>query len=161
MLSCSVMSDSLWPHELQHTKVPCPSLSPSVCSTSCPMSRCRHPTISSSVASFSPYPQFFPASGSFSISQLFISCGQSIGASASASVLPMNNRVDFLEDGLLWSPCSPRDSQESTPTPRFKSMNSSVLSLLYGPTLTFIQNHWKNYTFDNTYLCQKSDISCF
>ena len=84
------MSDSLRPHGLQHTRLPCPSVSPQVCSNSCPLSRWYHRTISSSVTPFSSLPQFSPASGSFPMSQLFISCGQSIGASVSVSVLPMN-----------------------------------------------------------------------
>ena len=84
------MSDSLRPHELQHARLPCPSPFPRACSNSCPSSQWCHPTISSSVASFSSCPQSFPASGSFLISHLFTSGGQSIGASASASVPPMN-----------------------------------------------------------------------
>ena len=88
--SCSVVSDSLWPHELQHARPPCPSPTPGVHPNPCPSSRWCHPTISSSVVPFSSCPQSFPASGSFQISQLFASGGQSIGISASASVLPMN-----------------------------------------------------------------------
>ena len=87
--SCSVMSDSLWPHELQHDKPPCPSPTPGVYSNSCPLSQWCHPTISSSVIPFSCL-QSFPASGSFPTSQLFTSGGPSIGVSASTSVLPMN-----------------------------------------------------------------------
>ena len=87
--SCSVMSYSLWPHELQHDKPPCPSPTPGVYSNSCPLSQWCHPTISSSVIPFS-CSQSFPASGSFPMSQLFTSGGQSIGVSASTSVLPMN-----------------------------------------------------------------------
>ena len=87
--SCSVVSDSLWPHGLQHTRLPCPSPTPRVYSNSCPSSRWCHPTISSSVVPFSSHLQSFP-SGSFPMSQFFIQGGQSIGVSASASVLPMN-----------------------------------------------------------------------
>ena len=83
------MSNSLWPHGLQHTRLPCPSPTPGACSNSCPLSRWCHPFISSSVAPFSSCPQSFPASGSFLMNRLFVSGGQSIGASASASVLPM------------------------------------------------------------------------
>ena len=90
--SCSVMSDSLQPHGLQHTRLPCPSLTPGVYLNSCPLSWWCHPTISSSVIPFSSCLQSFPASGSFPISQLFTSGGQSIGVSASASVLPMNTQ---------------------------------------------------------------------
>ena len=85
-----VMSNSLWPHELQHTRFPCPSLSPRVCSNSCPLSQWYHPTISSSVTPFSSCPQSSPASVSFPVNQLFTPGGQSIGATASAWVLPMN-----------------------------------------------------------------------
>ena len=84
------MSDSLWPHGLQHARLPCPSLSPGVCSNSCSLSWWCHPTISSSVIPFSSCSQSFPASESFPMSQLFTSSGHSIGASASASVLPMS-----------------------------------------------------------------------
>ena len=84
------MSDSLRPHGLQHARPPCPTLSPVVCSNSCPLSWWCHPTISSSVVPFSSCPQSFPASGSFPVSRLFAWGGQRIGASASASVLPMN-----------------------------------------------------------------------
>ena len=88
----SVMSDSLWPHESQHARPPCPSPTPRVYSNSCPSSQWCHPAISSSVVPFSSCPQSLPASGSFPVSQLFASGGQSIGASASASVLPMNTQ---------------------------------------------------------------------
>ena len=90
--SCSVMSDSLWPHGLQHTRPPCPSPTPGVYWNSYPLSQWCHPTISSSVVPFSSCLQSFPASGSFQMSQFFTSCGQSIGVSASASVLPMNTQ---------------------------------------------------------------------
>ena len=93
--SCSVMSDSLRPHGLQHTRLPCPSLSPWVCSNACPLSQWCHPTISSSVPSFFFCLQLFPESGSFPTSQLFTSGGQSTGASASASLLPMNSQDLF------------------------------------------------------------------
>ena len=84
------MSDSLWPHELQHARLPCPSPTPGVHSDSRPLSRWCHPAISSSVVPFSSCPESLPASGSFQMSQLFASGGQSIGVSASTSVLPMN-----------------------------------------------------------------------
>ena len=87
--SRSVMSDSLWPHEPQHARPPCPSRTPRV-PNPCPLSWWCHPAISSSVVPFSSCPQSLPASGSFQVSQLFTSGGQSIGASASASVLSMN-----------------------------------------------------------------------
>ena len=90
--SRSVVSNSLRPHEPQHARPPCPSPTPGVHPNSCPLSQCWHPTISFSVIPFSSCPQSFPASGSFQMSQLFTSSGQSIGASALASVLPMNTQ---------------------------------------------------------------------
>ena len=90
--SCSVVSDSLRPHESQHARPPCPSPTPRIHSNPHPLSRWCHPTISSSVVPFSSCPQSFPASGSFPMSQLFASGGQSIGVSVLASVLPMNTQ---------------------------------------------------------------------
>ena len=88
-----LVSNFLWPYGLQHARLPCPSLSPGVCSNSCPLNRWCHPTISSSVITFASFPQSFPALGSFLISQHFASGGQSIGALA--SVLPMNIQAWF------------------------------------------------------------------
>ena len=96
--SCSVVSNSLRPHGLQHVKLPCPSPTPGACSNSCPLSLWCHPTIWSSVILFSCL-QFFPASGSFLMNDFFASGGQSIGASASASVLPVNIQ-DWFHLGL-------------------------------------------------------------
>ena len=89
--SHSVMSDSLWPHGLQHTRPPCLSPSPEICTSSCSLHQWCHPTISSSVVPFSCL-QYFPASGSFQMSQLLPSGGQNIGVWASTSVLPMNTQ---------------------------------------------------------------------
>ena len=147
----------LWPHGLQHARPPCPSPTPRVYSNSCPLSWWCHPTISSSLISFSSHLQSFPASGSFQMSHFFVSGGQSIGVSASASVLPKSKglpkksfqiRTDFLYNGLVESHRNPRDSQESSPTPQFKSINSSALSLLYSPTLTSIRDHRENQSLD-------------
>ena len=90
--SCSVVSDSLRPHEYQHARPTCPSPTPGIHSNSCPLCRWCHPAISSSVVPFSSCPQSLPASGSFPMSQLFISGGQSTGVSALALVLPMNTQ---------------------------------------------------------------------
>ena len=140
------MSNSLWPHGLQLTRLPYPSLSTGVCANSCPLSQWCHLTISSSVTPFSSCPQSFPASGSFPMSWLFASGGQSIGASVSASVLPMNIQ-DWFPLGLtgLISLAS----------------NSLALSFLYGPILTSIHDYWENHSFDYTDLCQQSDVSAF
>ena len=142
--SHSVLSNSLGPHGLQHTRLLCPSPVPRACSNSCPSSRWYHPTISSSVVLFSSCLQSFPASGSFQMSQFFTSGGKSIGVSASTSVLPMNMQ-DWSPLGWTgWILCSPKDAQESSPTPQFKSINSSALSFLHTPTLTSIHDYWKN-----------------
>ena len=90
--SHSVVPNSLWPHEPQHARPPCPSPTPRVYPNSCPLSRWCHPTISSSVVPFSSCPQSFLPSGSFQMSQLFTSGGQSTGVSASTSVLPVNTQ---------------------------------------------------------------------
>ena len=118
--SHSVVSDSLWPHESQHARPPCPSPTPRVHSDSCPSSQWCRPAISSSFVPFSSCPQSLPASESFPVSQLFAWGGQSIGVSALASFLPKKSRGDLLQNGLVASPCRPRDSQESSPTPQFK-----------------------------------------
>ena len=100
--TCSVMSNSLWPHEPQHNRPPCPSPTPGGYSTSCPSSRWCHPAISSSVVPFSSCPQSLPASGSFPMSHLFPWGGQSIVVSASASVLPMNTQDWFPLGWTAW-----------------------------------------------------------
>ena len=143
--SCSVVFDSLQPHEPKHARPPCPSPTPGVYSNSCPLSLWCHPTISSSVLPFSSCLQCFLASGSFPMRQLFASSGQSNGVSASASVLPTN-----IQD---WSPLGltgwiSLQSKESSRKPQFKSMNSSALCFLYSPTLTSIHDYWKNHSFD-------------
>ena len=142
--SRSVVSDSLQPHGLQHTKLPCPSPTPGASSNSCPSSWWCHPTISSSLVPFSSCIQSFSASGSFQMSQFFTSCGQSVGASASASVLSMNIQ-DWFSLGLTgWISFQSKGLSKSSPTPQFKSINSSVLSFLHSPTLISICDHWKN-----------------
>ena len=100
--SRSVVSDSLWPHELQHARPPCPSPTPRVYPNPCSLSQWCHPTISSSVVPFSSCPQSFPASGSFQMSQLFTSGGQRIGISASTSVLPMNTQGQSPSEWTGW-----------------------------------------------------------
>ena len=147
-ISRSVVSDSLPPHESQHTRPPCPSPTPGVHSDSRPSSQWCHPAISSSVVAFSSFTQSLPASESFPMSQLFAWGGKSTGVSALASFLPRNPRAYLLQNGLVGSLCSPCDSQEPSPTPQFKSINSSVLSLLHSPTLTSIHDHRKNHSLD-------------
>ena len=146
--SRSVVSDSLRPHESQHARPPRPSPTPGVHSNSHPSSWWCHPAISSSLVPFSSCPQSLPVSESFPMSQLFTWGGQSTGVSALASFLQRNPRADLLHNGLVGSPCSPRDSQESSPTPQFKSINSSALSFLHSPTVTSIHDHWKNHSLN-------------
>ena len=147
---CSVtqLGPTLWPHGLQHTRLLCPSPSPRVCSDSCLLSQWCHPTISSSVVSFSSCLQSFPALGSFLMSQLFVSGGQSIGASASASVLPMNIQ-GWIPLGLtgLTSLQSKGLSRVFSST-TLQKHQISALSFLYSPTLTSIHDHWKNHSLD-------------
>ena len=141
--SHSVVSDSLRPHESKHARPPCPSPTPGVYSNSCPSSRWCHPTISSSIVPFSSCLQSFPASGSFPISRFHACRGQSIGVSASASVLPMNTQD--------WSPLGWTGwiSLQSKGLSRvFSNINSSALSFLYSPTLPSIHDHWKNHSFN-------------
>ena len=97
-----VMSDSLWPHEPQHARPPCPSPTPGVHPNPCPLTRWCHPTILSSIVPFSSCPQSFPASGSFQMSQLFALGGQRIGVSASGSVLPMNTQDGSPSEWTSW-----------------------------------------------------------
>ena len=152
-----IVSDSLQPHGLQHARLLCPSPSPGACSNSCPLSRWCHPTISSSAVPFSSCLLSFPASGSFPMSRFFASGGQSIGASASAPVLPMSIQGWF---PLGWT--------------GLISLQSMVLSIVlsntiaqnlqffgaqpYDPTLTSIHDYWKNHSFDSTDLCWYSNI---
>ena len=144
----SVVSDSLWPHGLQHTRPPCPSPSPGVYSHSCPLSQWCHPIISSSVAPFSSCLQIFPGIRVFSNESVFCikwpkywSFSFSIGPSNEYSGL-ISFRMDWLD--LL----AVQRTQESSPTPWFKSINSLVLSFLYSPTPTSIHNYWKNQSLD-------------
>ena len=142
-----VVSDSFRPHESQHARPPCPSPTPGVHSDSHPSSEWCHPAISSSVIPFS-CPQSLPASDSFPMSQLFAWGGQSTAVSALVSFLPKKSQADLLQNGLVGSPCSPRGSQQSSPTPHFKSINSPALSLLHSTTLTSIHDHRKNHSLD-------------
>ena len=140
--SRSVLPDSLWPHGLQHMKLPCASPNPKACLNSCPLSQWCCPTISFSVIPISSCLQSSSALAPFAGICLLTSGGQSVGVSASASVLPMNIQ-DWFPLGLTgWISLIYRDSQEPSPTPQFNSINSLVLSFLYSPTLTSIHDYW-------------------
>ena len=144
----SVMSDSLQPHESQHARPPCPSPTPRVHSNSHPSRWWCHPAISFSVVPFSSCPQSFPALEPFPMSQLFAWGGQSTGVSALASFLPKKSQGWSPSEWTGWISCSPRDSQESSPTPQFKNINSLALGFLHSPTFTSIHDHWKNHSLD-------------
>ena len=147
--SCSVVSNSLWPNELQHTRPSCLSPTPGVHPNSCPLCWWCHPTISSSVVPFSSCPQSFPASGSFQMSQLFASGGQSIGVSASTSVLAKNTQN--------WSPLW---------WTGWISLQSKGLSRVFSSTT--VQRHLSDpqMTSGKTialtrYLCWENNVSAF
>ena len=148
----SVMSDSLQPHGLQPSRAHCSSPTPGAWANSCPSSWWFHPTISSSVKLFCSSFQSFPVTELFLTSQFFTSVGQSNGGSISESALPMNIQDWFPLGWLGGSSCSPGDSQESCPTPQFKIINSSSLTILYGATVISIHDNWKNHSFDYTEL---------
>ena len=152
--SCSVISDSLQSHGLQHARPPCPSPATGACSNSCPLSRWCHPTISSSVVPFSSCLQSFPASGSFSSESVVHIRWPKYWSFSFSPSNEYSGLISF-RSGLFDL------TQESSPTPQFKSINSLVLSFLYGPTLTSIHDYWKNHSFDCMDLCQKSDVSAF
>ena len=161
LFSHSVVFDSLWPQGLQRAKLPCPLLSPGVCLNSSPLSQWCHPNISSSAFPFFAL-QSFPASGSFPVSWLFTSGGQNIGASASASVLPMNIQ-DWFPLGLTGlTPCCPRDSQEFSTAPHSKAsaVQCSVFLIVQfnSPTLTSVHDYQKNHSFDCMDLYQQSNV---
>ena len=142
-------------------RLPCPSLSPRGCSNSCPLSSWCHPTISSSITPLSSCPQSFLASESFPMSWLFLirwSKYQSLSFSITHSnedsgLIPI--RIDWFDffavEGTL----------KSSPAPQFESINSLILSLLYGPTLTSIHNYWKMHSFEYIGLCWQTDASAF
>ena len=145
--SCSVMSNSLRPHESQHSRPPCPSPTPRVNPNPCPLSRWCHPTISS-VVPVSSRPQSFPASGSFQISQLFASGGQSIRVSASTSVLPITTK-DLSPLGWTgWISLQSKGLSRVFSNTTVQKHQFFDAQFLYSPTLTSIHDYWKNHSLD-------------
>ena len=136
--SHSVVSDSLWLHESQHARPPCPSPNPGVYSNPCPLSRWYHPAISSCVIPFSSCPQSLPASGSFPMVNSSHQVAKVLEFQRQHQSFQWTPGTDLLQHGLVGSPCSPRDSQVSSSTPQFKSINSLTLTFLNGSTLTHI-----------------------
>ena len=146
--SCSVMSDSLQPHEPQHARPPCPSPTARVHSNPCPSSQWCHPSISSSVIPFSSCPQSFPASGSFQMSQLFASGGQSIGVSALASVLPINTHDWSPLEWTGWICLQSKGLSRVFSNTTVKKHQFFSAQFLYIQTLTSINDHWKKHSLD-------------
>ena len=147
--SCSVVSNSLWPHRLQHTRLPCLSSTPRAYSNSCPSSQWYHLTISSSVVPFFSRLQSFPASGSFQMSQFFVSGGQCIGVSALASVFPMNiqNWFPFGLTGLNTLQSKGLSRVFSNTTIQ-KHQFFGVQPSSHSPTFTSIHDHRENHSLD-------------
>ena len=140
------MSESLQPHKQQHARLHCPSSSPGVCSNS---------WVDDAIQLFLPLSSPSPPALNLSQQQGLFQWVSSSHQVAKGLEFQLQHhsflwifRTDFLQDGLVGSPCSPRDSQESSPTTQFESINSLVLGLLHGPTLTSIHDHWKNHSFD-------------
>ena len=132
--SHSIVSDSLQPHGLQHARPPCPSPSPRVHSNSCPSSQWCHPAISSSIIPLLLLPPIPPSIRVFQWVNSSHEVAKVLEFQLQHHSFQRNPRADLLQNGLVGSPCSPRDSQESSPTPQFRSINSSALTFLYGPS---------------------------
>ena len=147
-ISCSVVYDSLQPHESQHARPPCPSPTPGVHSDSCQSSQWYQPDISSSVVPFSSCPQSLHHQSLFQWVNSSHEVAKVLEFQLQHHSLKRNPRADLLQNGLVGSPCSPWDSQESSPTSQFKSINSSALSFLHSPTLASIHDYWKNHSLD-------------
>ena len=155
------MSNSLWPHELQHTRPPCPSPTPGVYENPYPSSRWCHTTISSSIVSFSYCPQSLPASGSFPMSQLFDSGGQNIGVSASASILPVNTQ-DWSPSG--WTGWISLQSKELSKV--FSNTTVQKHKFFSTPLSSQFNSHIHTWPLekpclDQMDLCWQSNVSAF
>ena len=160
--SCSVVSNSLRPHGLQHTRLPCPSPIPRACSNSWfhwVMMPSNHLILCCPL--FFP-PSVFPNIRIFSNVSVLHSRWPKYW-SFSFSISPPSKYSGLISFRIDWFDlfCSPRDSEESSPAPQFESINSPVLSLVYGPTRTAIHDYWKNHSFDYMDLCWQSDVSAF
>ena len=161
------MSNSLWPHRLQHTRLPCLSLSPGVCSNSCPLNQYCHPTILFFVALFS-CPQSSPGSGSFPVRWFFTSGGQSVRASTSTSVLPMNIQGWFPLGltGLISLQSKGLSRVFSSTTVQKHQFFGTQPSLWSNSHIPYLISHishdyWKNHSFDLMDLCWQSNVSAF
>ena len=163
MFSHSAMSNSLWPHGLQHSRLPCPSPTPGACSNLCPLCQWCHPTISSSVTPFSSCLLSFPASGAFLMSWLFSSRGESIGVSALASVLPMNIQDWFplILTGLISLQSKGLSRVFSNTTVQKHQFFSTQLSLWFSSHIhTWLLGKPQLWPYTKN-LCRQSTVSAF
>jgi len=152
--SCWVVSDSLRHHGLQHPRLSCPSPTPGACLNSCPLSRWCYPTISSSVIPFSSCLHIFPSNRVFPKEALLRIRWPKYGK-FTITISPSNEYSGLISFRIDWFDLlAVQGTQKSSPAPQFKSINSLALSFLYGPTLTFIHDYWKNHSFDYTDLCR-------
>ena len=149
------------PVDWKHSTLPCTSPSPGACSNPCPSSQWCHPTISSSVAPFFSCPQSFPALGSFPMCGLFASSGQSIGTSASASVLPMNIQGWFPLGCTGWISLQSKGLSRVFSSTTVQKHQFFGNSAFFTVQLTFVRDYWKEHSFDCMDLCWQSNISAF
>ena len=157
--SCSIVSDSLRPHEPQHFSPLCPSPTPGVYPNSCPSSLWCHQPPHPLLSPSPPAPNPSQHQGLFQWVNSSHEVAKVLEFQLQHQSFQWTHRTDLPQDGLVGSPCSPRDSQESSPTPQFKSINFLVLSFLHSPTLTSIYDHWKNHSLDQIDLCWQSNVS--
>ena len=155
------VSTSSGPHGLQHARLPCPSLSPGACSNSFSLSQLCHPTISSFVPPSPPVLNLSQHQGLFQWVSSLHQVAKVLELQFQHQFFQWRFRIHFFYDWLVWYPCCPRGSQESSPTLQFQSINFSAFSFLYDPALTSVQDYWKNHSFDYTDLCGQSDVYAF
>ena len=161
LFSLPVMSSALRHHRLQHTRPPCPSPSPKVCPSSCPLHWWCHAAILSSDTLFFFCPQSFQHQGLFQ----WVSCSHQMTKILELQLQHQSFqqvfRIDFPWAWPVWSLCCPGDFQESSPAPQFKGINSLAFCLLYGPALTSIHEHWEHHNLDCMDSCWQSNVSAF
>ena len=146
--SSVAQSNSLQPHGLHNTRLPCRSLTPKAYSNPCPSSQWCHPTNWTSVTPSPPTFNLSQHQGLFKTVSSLYQVAKVLEFQLQHRSFQWIFRTNFLKDWLVWSPCSPRDSQESSPTPQFESISSLVLSFLYSPALISICDYWKNHSLD-------------
>ena len=155
------VSTSSGPHGLQHAWLPCPSLYPGACSNSFSLSQLCHPTISSFVPPSPPVLNLSQHQGLFQWVSSLHQVAKVLELQFQHQFFQWRFRIHFFYDWLVWYPCCPRGSQESSPTLQFQSINFSAFRFLYDPALTSVQDYWKNHSFDYTDLCGQRDVYAF